>query len=259
MTAIHPSAVVHPGAELDSSVQVGPWTVIGPHVKVGPGTTIGSFVVLDGHLTIGQENRISHHVVIGTAPQDLRYKDEPTRLEMGDRNVIREFVTIHRGTPHGGGLTQILSDIYVMAYSHIAHDNQIGNHVVMANNVHLGGHVLVGDFVNISGCSAVHQFVRIGPYAFVGGGSMVSTDVPPFCRASGNHARLQGLNAVGLSRHGFSKEDLQALKRAYRLAFSSGLLAQEAADRIDTELADRCPHTASFAQFLRDSTRGITR
>lgn len=246
-------------AELATDVIIGPGVVIGPHVRIGNRTEIGPYAVLDGHLTIGQDNRIFAHSVLGTGPQDYKYKDEPTRLELGDRNIIREFVTIHRGTPQGGGVTKIKSDVFLMAYSHVAHDNVLEDHVVVANGVQIGGHVLLGAHAVLGGCSAVHQFVRIGEHAFVGGGSIVVMDVPPFCKATGNRAKLHGLNIVGLRRRGFTEDELTHLKRAYRVAFLSGYLVGEAADRIVRDIMPNCAPAQVLAEFLRSSQRGITR
>jgi UDP-N-acetylglucosamine acyltransferase len=233
--------------------------VIGPEVRIGARTVVGPGAVLEGRLTIGEDNRIFSHAVLGSPPQDLKYRDEPTRLEIGDRNIIREFVTIHRGTPHGGGITRIESDVFLMAYVHVAHDNVVHDHVVVANSAQIAGHVILGEYAVVGGCSAIHQFVRLGPHTFIGGGSVVVMDVPPFCKATGNRARLHGLNSIGLGRRGFSNEDLKALRRAYRLAFQSDLLTGEAADRIAEEVVPDCPAAATLSEFLRSSTRGITR
>ncbi len=259
MTQIHATAVVDPRAELASDVEVGPGAVVGPHVCIGARSVIGPYAVLDGHLTMGADNRVFPHAVLGTAPQDLKYENEPTRLELGDRNLVREFVTVHRGTPQGKGVTRIGSDVFLMAYTHVAHDNDLGDRVVLANCVQLAGHVQLGEYAVIGGCSAVHQFVRIGPHAFVGGGTVVVMDVPPFCKATGNRAKLHGLNSVGLSRRGFGEDEIKALRRAYRLAFQSGCLVAEAADRIDREILPTCPPAGVLSTFLRDSPRGITR
>lgn len=259
MSEVHASAVVDPRAELAAGVEVGPGAVIGPHVKVGARTVIGAHAVLDGHLTIGADNRIFPHTVLGTPPQDIKYKNEPTRLQIGDRNLIREFVTVHRGTPQGKGITSIGSDVFLMAYAHIAHDNLLEDHVVVANSVQIAGHVTLGEYAIVGGCCAVHQFVRVGPHAFIGGGSVVVMDVPPFCKATGNRARLHGLNTVGVRRRGFSEEDVKNLRRAYRLAFQSNLLVSEAAERIEREIAPRCPVARVLTEFLKTSRRGITR
>lgn len=259
MSRIHPSAVIDSRAELDSVVEIGPGAVIGPQVRIGAGTVIGPHVVIDGDVTIGRDNRIFAHAVLGTPPQDLKYRNEPTRLVLGDGNLVREFVTIHRGTPHGGGVTRIGSEVFLMAYAHVAHDNHLGDHVVVANSVQVGGHVEIADHAVIGGCSAIHQFVRVGAHAFVGGGSVVVMDVPPFCKAAGNRARLIGLNGIGLRRRGFAPEQVRLLRRAYRLAFKSKMLVAEAAELIEQQILPRCPPVALLVEFLRQpSQRGIT-
>ncbi len=259
MSQVHPSAVVAEGAELGRDVMVGPGAVVGPDVKIGDGTRIGAHAILDGHTTIGKMCRVFPHAVLGTPPQDLKYSDEPTRLVLGDRNIIREFVTVHRGTPQGRGLTTIGSDVFLMAYSHVAHDNILQDHVIVANNTQLAGHVHLGDYAIVGGVSAIHQFVRVGPHAFIGGGSVVVMDVAPFCKATGNRARLHGINTIGLERRGYDKGQLRAIRKAYRLAFHSNLLAKEAADRIDEQLLEQCPDLRLFTEFLRTSERGVTR
>lgn len=259
MNRIHPTAVVDPSAKLEAEVEIGPWAVIGSNVAIGARSVIGAHVVLEGPLTMGTDNRIYPHAVLGTPPQDIKYHNEPTRLEMGDRNLVREFVTVHRGTPQGRGYTRIGSDVFLMAYSHVGHDNLIGNHVVIANSVQLAGHVRLEDYAVIGGCTAIHQFVHVGAHAFVGGGSSVRMDVAPFCKVAGSRARLYGLNSVGLRRRGFTSEQLLILRHAYRMAFLSNLLAAEAAAQIETELVPLCPQLFEFVAFLRKSERGVTR
>ncbi len=259
MSAVHSTAMVHPQAEIDSGVEIGPGAVIGPEVRIGAGCRIGAYVVMEGRVTLGRENRIFHHAVLGTPPQDFKYQGGPTEVVVGDRNILREFVTVHRGTEHGGGITRIGSDAYLMAYVHVGHDNLIGDGVVLTNAVQLGGHVRVDEWAAVGGCAAVHQFVRVGAHAFVGGGAIVLMDVAPFCKAAGNPARLAGLNSVGLRRRGFGDEKLKLLRRAYRLAFGSKLLCKEAAERIEQEIVPLCPEAARLAEFLRASRRGITR
>ena len=259
MTHIHERAVVHRRAQLDEDVHVGPGAIIGPDVQIASGTRIGAYAVLDGHLSIGRQNQICPHAVLGTPPQDVKYADEPTRVEIGDGNRIREFVTVHRGTPQGRGVTRIGSNVFLMAYSHVAHDNIIEDHAIIANLVQLAGHVHIMSHAIVGGASAVHQFVRIGTSSFVGGGSMVDMDVPPFCRATGNRARLHGLNSIGLKRRGFTSAKLKAVRQAYRWTFSGKLLNVEAAERIEAELLEVCPELAEFSEFLRSSQRGITR
>jgi UDP-N-acetylglucosamine acyltransferase len=259
VTDVHTSAVVASKAELGRDVVIGPGVVIGPDVWVGDRTHVGAHVVLDGHTRIGTDCRIFPHAVLGTPPQDIKYADEPTRLEMGDRNLIREFVSVHRGTPQGRGVTTIGSDVFLMTYSHVAHDNVLADHVIVANNSQLAGHVQLGAYAIIGGVSAVHQYVRIGPHAFIGGGSVVVMDVPPFCKATGNRARLHGINTIGLPRRGFTRTDLKAVRRAYRLAFQENLLVPEATERIERELAPQCHALTEFSEFLKTSERGVTR
>lgn len=259
MNSVHPSAVVFDGAELGDDVSVGPGAVVGPDVKIGDGTTIGAHAIVDGHTTLGKSCRIFPHAVLGTAPQDLKYAEEPTSLVLGDRNIVREFVTVHRGTPQGRAVTTIGSDVFLMAYSHVAHDNIIEDHVIVANNSQLAGHVHLGEYAIVGGVSAIHQFVRVGPHAFIGGGSVVVMDVPPFCNATGNRARLHGINTIGLARRGYDDGQLKAIRKAYRLAFHSNLLAKEAAARIDEQLLEQCPDLSLFTNFLRTSERGVTR
>jgi UDP-N-acetylglucosamine acyltransferase len=259
VTDVHPSAVVDQRAELAGGVEIGPGAVIGPDVRVGPRTIVGAHAILDGHLTVGADNRIFPHAVLGTPPQDIKYQNEPTRLQIGDRNLIREFVTVHRGTPQGKGVTTIGSDVFLMAYVHIAHDNLIEDRVVVSNSSQIAGHVTLGEHAIVGGCCAVHQFVRVGSHAFIGGGSVVVMDIPPFCKATGNRARLHGLNTIGVRRRGFTEDDLKHLRRAYRVAFQSNLLVSEAAEQIDREIGPQCPATRVLAEFLRTSRRGVTR
>jgi UDP-N-acetylglucosamine acyltransferase len=259
MTRVHATAVIESGAELGQDVEIGPGAVVGPHCQIGARTRIGAHAVIEGHTQIGADCRIYPHAVLGTPPQDIKYAEEPTRLVLGERNLIREFVTIHRGTPQGNAVTTIGSDVFLMAYCHVAHDNLIADHVIVANNSQLAGHVQLGEHAIVGGVSAVHQFVRVGPSAFVGGGSVVVMDVPPFCKATGNRARLHGINAIGLKRRGFSNRDLQEVRKAYRLAFHSNLLVAEAVARIRQELLPACPALEQFAAFLESSQRGVTR
>ncbi len=219
--SIHPTAVLAPGAALGVAVQVGPYAVVGPHVQVGDRTTIGAHAVLDGHTTVGAANRIFQFASVGTEPQDLKYRGEPSRLVIGDRNIIREFATLNPGTAGGGMLTAIGDDNLFMNYSHVGHDSRIGNRCILANSSALAGHVTLEDFVFVGGLAAVHQFVCIGESALLGGGAMVTHDVPPFCNASGDRARLRGLNVIGLRRRGFDATRIRTIKRAYRLLFDA--------------------------------------
>lgn len=258
MSGIHATAIVDPSARIGEGVTVGPYSIIGADVEIGDNTWIGPHVVINGPTTIGCENRIHQFASIGDAPQDLKYDGEPTRLEIGDRNTIRECVTINRGTVSGGGLTSVGNDNLLMAYIHIAHDCRIGNHVIFSNNASLAGHVNVGDYVILSGFTLVHQFCAIGDYAFTGMGSAISKDVPPYLMISGNPAAPHGLNKIGLKRRGFSEEQIRTLTRVYKLLYRQGLSLDEARARIG-ELAQTHEEVERFARFLEQSTRSIIR
>jgi UDP-N-acetylglucosamine acyltransferase len=255
---IHPTAIIHPEAHLGRDLRIGAYAVIGAAVEIGDGCEIGHHAVIEGPTCMGPHNRIFPHACVGMAPQDLGFGDEATRLEIGARNVIREFVTLHRGTTKDRQLTLIGNDNLFMAYSHVAHDCRVGNFVVMANVATLAGHVTVGDYVNIAGLCAVHQFVRIGAHAMLGGGTMAPLDIPPYTIASGDRARLYGLNLVGLQRHGFGSEDIRQLKRAYKLLFRSKLPLQDAMAAVHEADLDS-PHVSHLLKFISDSKRGITR
>ncbi|MEO5656723.1 MAG: acyl-ACP--UDP-N-acetylglucosamine O-acyltransferase [Nitrospiria bacterium] len=254
----HPTALIHPGARLADDVTVGPYTVIGEHVRIGAGTTIGAHVVIEGWTEIGEACVFSHFVSAGTPPQDLKFGGEETHLIIGSRNTFREFVTLNRGTHHGGGVTRIGNDNFLMAYVHVAHDCRVGDHVIMANAATLAGHIEIGDHAVLGGLSGVHQFVRIGAYAMIGGCSAVAQDVPPFVSAVGNRAKLYGLNLIGLKRHGFSDERLAALKRAYRLLFQSHLPIKEAINRTREEWPGQAD-VEELVRFVEASERGISR
>jgi UDP-N-acetylglucosamine acyltransferase len=256
--AIHPTAVVEPGAELDPSCDVGPYAVVGPHVKVGPGCVIGPHAVLSGHTTLGRENRVFPFAHLGGVPQDLKYRGEPTRLEIGDRNTFREYVTVNLGTVGGGEVTSIASGCLLMANSHVGHDCRIGDGAIIANSVALAGHVTLEDHVHISGLAAAHQFTRIGRLAFVSGLTGVTMDVAPYTTVTGARAELAGLNAVGLQRAGFTEEQLGRVKQAYKILFRSGIPLAEAVTRLETELAGHA-EIAHLVVFLKASQRGVTR
>lgn len=256
--SIHPTAIVHPDAELASDVSIGPYSIIESDVEIGPGTEIGPHVVIKQYTTIGSGCKIYQFASIGEIPQDLKFKGEKSVLVIGDNNRIREFVTLNRGTEGGGGVTRIGNDNLFMAYAHVAHDCIIGNHAILANAATLGGHITVGDYASIGGLVAIHQFVRVGEHAFIGGKSAVPLDIPPFTLASGDRATLHGLNTTGLSRRGFPKETIQALKKAYRILFRSGLKLTEAVDKVKKEL-DGVPEIDRLLDFLNTSERGITR
>ncbi len=257
-TAIHSSAVIAPGAELDHGVQIGPYAVIGPQVRIGRDSSIGPHSVIEGCTTIGCKNTIFQFASVGAIPQDKKYQGEDSSLTIGDRNTIREFATLNIGTAGGGMVTRIGNDNLFMVYSHVGHDCQIGNNVILANCATLAGHVILEDYVGVGGLAAIHQFTRIGESAYLGGGAMVSLDVPPYCMAQGDRARLFGLNLIGLKRRGFSEEQLSALKRAYRTFFAEGLTLKEAADRTRQEQA-ASPEAVHLAEFIASSQRGICR
>ena len=259
MSEIDPRAVVHEGASLAEGVEVGPFAVIGPHVSVGEGTRIGSHCVVDGHTILGSGCRVFPYASVGTIPQDLKYAGEESRLEVGDRTVIREFTTVNIGTEGGGGVTRVGADCLLMAYSHVAHDCQLGDHVILANAVNLAGHVVVGEWAVIGGLSAVHQFVRIGAHAFVGGCSAVTLDVPPYVSAAGNRAKLYGLNLTGLRRRGFGDDTLRALRRAYRALFQGKSTLAEAIEGVRRDEVYRVPEVQRFVEFIAESERGVTR
>jgi len=255
---IHPTAIVHPGAKIAQGVEIGPYSVIGEHVSVGKDTRIASHVLVEGWTTIGERNHIFPFSCIGTAPQDIGYKNEETKLIIGNDNVIRESATIHRATTKEDRVTEIGNNNFLMAYSHVAHDCKFGNHIIMANSVGLGGHITVGDYAILGGIVAVHQFVRIGAYAIIGGQSAVSQDIPPYVSAAGNRAKLYGLNLIGLKRRGFSEEAISNLKKAYRIIFRSGLILEEALNKVKNELSES-PEAIHLMEFMKNSKRGITR
>lgn len=255
---IDPSAFVHPTAELDSGVEVGSYTVIGEGVRVGKNTKIDSHVVIDKWTTVGSNCSIFPFVSIGAQPQDLGYKGEKTEVIIGDNNVIREFVTIHRATTKEHRKTVCGSNNLFMNYVHIAHDCNLGNNIIMANSATLAGHVSIDDHAIVGGLVAVHQYVRIGAYCIIGGASAVSMDIPPYVMAVGNRARLYGLNRVGLKRKGFSKQDIEEIKKAYQIIFKSSLGLLEATGRLKTEMPGSV-HAKRFLDFLKGTKRGIAR
>jgi UDP-N-acetylglucosamine acyltransferase len=255
---IHPTAIVSSGAKIDSDVEIGPYSIIGDHVSVANGTIIGPHVVIDPYVTIGPNCKIFQYAAIGGVPQSVKFNGEETHIEIGEGTLVREFVTIHRGTGFGGGLTKIGEHCFLMAYTHIAHDCEIGNNVVLSNNATLAGHITIGDNATIGGLVAIHQFVRIGEYAFIGGKAAVVKDIPPYVIASGDRARLHGLNRVGLKRHGFTPEALIQLKKTYRIIFRIGLTLNEALERVAAQV-DQIPEVIAFVDFIKASQRGITR
>jgi UDP-N-acetylglucosamine acyltransferase len=258
--SIHPTAIIHSGAELGSDVVIGPYCVVSADVRIANGTTLGPYVSIQGGTSIGKNCRCYGHASIGTDPQDLKYKGEPTRLEIGDRNVFREFVSINRGSAHGGGLTRIGNDSLFMAYSHVAHDGQVGDRVIFANAATLAGHVTVGDHAQIGAFSAVHQFCRVGPHAFIGGFSVVTRDALPYIKTVGprNEAKIYGLNTIGLQRQGIPERSIEELKRAYRILFRSQLNAGDALARVREEKWT-APEVTVLIEFMESSKRGFIR
>lgn len=255
---IHPSAIIHPGAELGAGVSVGPFSIIGEHVEIGENTRVGPHVVISGRTRIGRDNRIFQFNSIGEVPQDKKYAGEPTQLEIGDRNTIREFCTFNLGTIQDAGVTRIGDDNWIMAYVHIAHDCQVGNHTIFANNSQLAGHVHIDDWAILGGYTGVHQFCRIGAHTMTAVGTVVLQDIPPFVMAAGNSASPYGINAEGLKRRGFSSEALMALKRAYRILYKSGLMLEEARTKLEEEVKSN-PEIQPILDFLVVSKRGIIR
>jgi UDP-N-acetylglucosamine acyltransferase len=257
MARIHPSAVVDAGAELAADVEVGPYAVIGPQVVLGEGTTVGPHAVIEGPTRIGRHNRIHAHATLGGAPQDKKYRGEPTRLEVGDGNTFRECVTVNRGTVQDGGVTRIGHDNWVMAYVHIAHDCLVGDHTILANTTNLAGHVQIGDWVILGGCSQVHQFCKIGAHAMTGVSTVVLHDIPPFVMASGNTAQAHGMNTEGLRRRGFSAPSLAALRQAYKTLYRSGLTLQQAREALSEQVRTLQAAEASQAGASSPSSEGL--
>jgi UDP-N-acetylglucosamine acyltransferase len=255
---IHPTAIVHPQANIAAGVKIGAYSLIGENVRIGSGTVIEPHAVIEGPSEIGERCHIFPFASIGAAPQHLRYRGEPTRLIIGNGNVFREFVTVNRGTVEGGGETVLGGGNFIMAYSHIAHDCRVGNQVILANGATLAGHIEVEDFAIVGGLVAIHQFVRVGCYAIIGGASAVPQDVPPYVCASGNRAHLFGLNNVGLKRHHFPETTISALKQAYRIIFRSHIPLSKALDKVQAEVPD-LPEVRHLLDFLKSSKRGICR
>jgi UDP-N-acetylglucosamine acyltransferase len=264
VTRIHPTALVDPSAQIDSSVEIGPHAIVGPHVQIGPGCRLHAFAQVLGHTQMGRQNTVHSHAVVGGPPQDKKYKGEPTRLEIGNGNTIRECCTINTGTEQDGGVTRIGHDNWIMAYVHIAHDCQVGSHTIMANATQVGGHVMVDDWAVLGGMTAVHQFVRIGAHAMTGAGTTLLQDLPPYVMSAGNPASTHGLNLEGLKRRGFSTQTMGLLRRAYRLVYKSGLSLVEAVQAIKS-LPVSGQDTASLdaldllVAFLIRPGRGIVR
>lgn len=253
---IHQTAIVDATARIAADVEIGAYSVIGADVEIGSGSVIGPHVVIMGPSKIGSDNRIFQFSSIGEAPQDKKYQGEPTSLELGDRNVIREYVTLNRGTDDGNGKTVIGSDNLFMAYSHVAHDCIVGSHTIFANAASLSGHVEVGDYATLGGFTSVHQFTQIGSRAFCGLGSVITQDIPPFSTAAGNRARVVGINKEGLKRRGFSADVIAALHKSFRQLLKSKGSKQEAFESLKP-LCDKHPEVAEFVNFVRNSKRGI--
>jgi UDP-N-acetylglucosamine acyltransferase len=255
---IHPSAVIDPHAELAEDVEVGPYAVIGAGVQIGKGSKIKAHAVVEGKTTIGAGNVIFQFASVGSQPQDLKYKGEPSELVIGDRNTIREYVSLNPGTSGGGMVTRVGNQNLLMMYCHIAHDCILGDRNIVANGATLGGHVMLEDFCIVGGLAGIHQFVRVGAGAILGAGSMVSKDVPPYCNATGDRATLHGLNAEGMRRRGFSKEQIDNVRKAYRIMFQSKLLTRAAVEKVRSDIP-QTPEVVQFIDFITQSKRGICR
>lgn len=255
---IHETAIVHPKSEIGENVEIGAFSIIRENVTIDSGTKIGPHVVIDPFVDIGADCNIFQYAAIGAEPQAVKFSGEETYVKIGRGNIIREFVTIHRGTAEGGGVTIVGEENLIMAYSHIAHDCKLGKNIVLSNNATLAGHIVIGDHATVGGLVAIHQFVRVGDYAFIGGKTGVVKDIPPYMIAAGERATLHGLNLVGLKRRGFSRDTLSKLKKAYRLIFRIGLTQNEAIERVAAEV-EQVPEVVSLIEFIKSSERGITR
>ena len=255
---IHPTAIINSGAEIDLNVSIGPYAIIKDNVSIGSGTIIGPYTIIDKFVTICPDCEIFQYASIGAAPQDMKFKGEESYLKIGRGTKIREFVTINRGTGIGGGHTILGEENYLMAYAHIAHDCKTGKQVILANNSTLGGHVEIGDNATVGGLVAIHQNVKIGDYAYIGGKSAVVKDIPPYVIAAGDRATLHGLNHVGLKRQNFSKATIMELKKTYRIVFRIGLTVKQAAERVKAQV-EQIPEVINFMEFIKKSTRGVTR
>ena len=258
MSLIHPTAIIDPKAELDSSIKVGAYTIIGPNVQIGAGSEIGPHAVIEGHTTIGENNRIFQFASLGAIPQDKKYRGEPTRLIIGNGNTIREFTTFNLGTVTGIGETRIGDDNWIMAYCHLAHDCVIGSHTIFANNASLAGHVTIGDYVILGGYTLVFQFCQIGNYAMTAFAAGVHKDVPPYFMAAGYRAEPAGINSEGMRRNGFTPEQIANVKNAYKTLYRQGLPYEEARSQI-AQAAETAPELAVLRDFLADSKRSIIR
>ena len=262
MATIHPSAIVDPKAQLDSNVEVGAFSIIGPHVTIGAGTVVGPHVVIEGHTTIGKDNKFFQFSSIGAAPQDKKWAGEPTRLEVGDRNTVREFCTFNTGTVQDKGVTRLGNDNWISAYVHLAHDCQVGSNTIFSNNAQLAGHVEVGDWAILSGYAGVHQFCKIGAHAFIGMYTSLTQDVPPFVLVSGNPAGARGVNIEGMKRRGFTRPQIDAIRAAYKTIYRNGLTLDEAKAALEADMAAAGEAAGAIGEmlaFLGAATRGIVR
>ncbi len=255
---IHPTAIVDSGAEIDESVRVGPYSIIRENVSIGAGCVIGPHVTIDPYVEVAPGCQIFQYASIGAVPQAVKFQGEKTYLKIGRNTIVREFVTLNRGTAFGGGVTEVGEDNFLMAYTHVAHDCKTGKGVILANNATLAGHITLGDYVTVGGLVAIHQFVRIGDYGYIGGKAAVVKDIPPYVIAAGDRATLHGLNKVGLQRHGFSQSSLASLKKAYRIIFRIGLTVNEAVERVLAEV-ENTPEVLNLVDFIKSTQRGITR
>ncbi|MDI1361700.1 acyl-ACP--UDP-N-acetylglucosamine O-acyltransferase [Methylotenera sp.] len=258
VTKIHPTAIIDAKAELDPSVEIGPYSIIGPNVKIDAGTRVAGHVIINGPTTIGKNNHIFQYSSLGEAPQDKKYIDEPTLLEIGDNNTIREFCTFNRGTIQDKGTTKIGSDNWIMAYVHIAHDCDVGNHTILANNSSLAGHVDIADHAILGGFTLIHQFCKVGSHVITAVGSVVFKDIPPYVTAAGYDAKPHGINAEGLKRRGFSADSILQIKRAYKALYRNGLTLEEAKIEL-AAMQVTTPEIGLLTDFLNVSTRGIVR
>jgi UDP-N-acetylglucosamine acyltransferase len=258
LAKIHPTAIVDPGAELDAGVSIGAYSIVGGGVEIGEGTAVGPHTIIEGPTRIGRDNRIGSFTALGGPPQDKGYRGEPTRLEIGDRNTIREYCSFNRGTTKDARLTSVGDDNWIMGYVHLAHDCRIGSHTVLANNTQLAGHVHIGDWAILGGFAGVHQFVRIGAHTMIGGGTMLRQDVPPYVTVAGNPPKAFGVNSEGLRRRAFAPAAIEAIQAAYRTLYRSGLSFADAKAALARDAAGR-PELELFAEFLHAATRGIVR
>ncbi|MBL0700915.1 MAG: acyl-ACP--UDP-N-acetylglucosamine O-acyltransferase [Desulfosarcina sp.] len=255
---IHATAIIDSKAKIGSNVTIGPYSIIKENVIIGSGTTIAPHVVIDSYTEIGSDCRIFQYASIGAEPQALKFEGEETWVKVGRGTVVREFATINRGTGFGGGITEVGEENFIMAYAHVAHDCKTGRNVIMANVATLAGHITIGDYATIGGLAAIHQFVKIGEYAYISGKAAISKDIPPYVIASGDRAKLYGLNKIGLKRHGFSEETLGIMKKAYQMTFRQGFPLKEAVEKVLLEV-EQIPEVVRFIDFIKSSERGITR